>query len=209
MAKASLYVCREPYRNIWTAASGRLPFFHAINSVWLPAGAKHWQPQREKEIQKHLALKERKRLANGHATQTDSGRRNFIGSLPAAWKQLSQEAVDSQGPSGLGQKPIPIGAPPRWLSCLPALLTSPQPCPASSPRTPGCSPKKYQLCWTYLVNRAISPPFHPGHPPFNTFREKGFDWWWARSDPDSYTKLQNTKRITTAPKGGRTGQAPL
>ena len=61
----------------------------------------------KEEMQKHSALKEQKKLANEPATPTDvisTDRSYFIQSLPTAWKQLSQQVVDSQAPPWLGWK---------------------------------------------------------------------------------------------------------
>lgn len=107
-------------------------------------------------MQKHSVLKEKKRLANEHETQSDvvsTGRRTFIRSLSAAWKQTQPGGcAQSSTLRGLGQKPISTGAPPPSSKTpfLPSFSNDPpSACSAFLPRTPGHSPKKHQPSWIW------------------------------------------------------------
>lgn len=106
-------------------------------------------------MQKHSVLKEKKRLANEHETQSDvisTDRRTFIRSLSAAWKQTQPGGCAQSSTLWAGQKPISTEAPPPSSKTpfLPSFSNDPpSACSTLLPRTPGHSPKKHQLSWIW------------------------------------------------------------
>lgn len=176
MAKAPLYIWKEPYRNIWIVdQEGCHSFIHYIvtDCRMVPSV----NSLREKRRCKTLGLEGKERLTNLHETQTDvvsAGKRGCIRSLPAAWKQLRQEAVNTTENSGLGWGQSPLVSHHRSFFCPPPLSTAPRACPASPPSTPGHSPREW--VWLGLV---IVPLLYPEHLLYNTFNKTWCDWVWV------------------------------
>lgn len=148
-------------------------------------------------MQKHSVLKEKKRLANEHETQSDvisTDRRTFIRSLSAAWKQTP--------PGGCAQSSAPWAGAEAHLHRSPTPILQ-DPFPAFLFQWPALSLLYLasQNSRTFsqeasaqldLVNTVISPTLHPEYPSFKTFREKHCDWRWVLQQTTKPNKNRNS-----------------
>ena len=107
------------FRSIWTAASRRLPPFHSVSTYWLLNDARHWHPQREKRCKNIRPWRKRRNWCTYNSNWCYfTSKRNVIRSLPDAWKQLGQVAVDSEEHQWVGAATHPAAGPP-WIPFLP------------------------------------------------------------------------------------------